>query len=271
LADQHRYLLGMEPGEIDRLARQDQVWRSQTRRLWNAAGIHEGQTVLDLGSGPGFCTLELAELVGSIGRVIAVDASGTATQTVTARARKADLTNIVVFTATASEFNPSPQRIDVVFSRWLFCFLPNPAEVLSRVAAYLPTGATIVVMDYWHYRAIRTEPLTPLFARVFEAVYDSFADAGGSLDVGGQLPALFRAAGLDVLQIEPLTQIGRVGSPCWRWVADFQDSYLPTLVREGYLTAAEVSDYRSAWQEQERNPDAFIYSPPVLGVIGRKR
>ena len=35
--------------------------------------IHEGQTVIDIGCGPGFFTLAMARLVGENGRVIAVD------------------------------------------------------------------------------------------------------------------------------------------------------------------------------------------------------
>ncbi|NTU84989.1 MAG: methyltransferase domain-containing protein, partial [Chloroflexales bacterium] len=35
--------------------------------------VHAGMTALDIGCGPGFFTLELAQLVGPSGRVIAVD------------------------------------------------------------------------------------------------------------------------------------------------------------------------------------------------------
>jgi SAM-dependent methyltransferase len=271
MSDAGAYLLGMHQEEMDRLGRQHHAWRVPTENVWRLAGIRPGQTVVDLGCGPGFCSIGLSQRVGPRGHVVAVDGSPTATARVMARARAAGLSNVEVVTADALDFDASRWRVDAVFSRWLFCFLREPARVVNRLASALPSGATVAVMDYWHYRAIRTEPLTPLFTKVFQAVYDSFAAAGGSLDIAGTLPALFRAAGLEVTHVVPLTQIGRAGSECWRWVGDFQDSYLPSLVQKGYLTMTEVEDYQAWWRDQERNPDAFLYAPPILGIVGIKK
>lgn len=47
----------------------------QPRKLLQCLGIQPGQSVLDLGCGPGFCTLPLAEIVGSAGKVWALDVS----------------------------------------------------------------------------------------------------------------------------------------------------------------------------------------------------
>ena len=87
-----------------------------------------------------------------------------------------------------SRFDLSAWNPDGVFARWLFCFLPDPETLVRQVASALRAGATLAVMDYWNYPAIRTEPSTPLFRKVFKAVFDSFADARGSLDVAGRLP-----------------------------------------------------------------------------------
>jgi hypothetical protein len=106
---------------------------------------------------------------------------------------------------------------------------------------------------------------------VFRAVYDSFADAGGSLEVAGRLPHLFHRTGLSVTAVEPLCQIGRPGSPLWRWLTEFQRLYLPTLVDKGYLTATELAEYEASWQQQETNYQALLFAPPLLGVVGVKR
>jgi hypothetical protein len=126
-------------------------------------------------------------------------------------------------------------------------------------------------MDYWNYLAMRTEPGSPLFAKVFQAVYDSFADAGGSLDVAGRLPAMFDRAGLTVTHVEALCQAGRPGSSVWRWVAEFQQLYLPVLVRKRYLTQSEAEIYLAWWEEQEANGTTVLFAPPLLGVVGVKR
>lgn len=65
------YLLGTHHPELARL----RVWRSTVLACWDRAGITVGSRVLDVGAGPGFATLDLAEIVGPTGEVIAVERS----------------------------------------------------------------------------------------------------------------------------------------------------------------------------------------------------
>ena len=264
------YLLGMEPAEVVRLERQHAAWRALTHKVWGCAGFGAGQTIVDLGSGPGFTSVELADVVGESGRVIAVDSSSTATGHLRNMVVDRGVANIEIITADANEFDPSSWSPDGLFARWLFCFLERPEAVVARLASGLRAGATVAIMDYWNYLAIRTEPVNALFNKVFRAVYDSFADAGGSLEVAGQLPAILDAGGLTVTHLEALCQVGRPGSCVWEWVAEFQKLYLPVLVRKGYLTATESEMYEAWWREQEKGRSAVLFAPPLLGVIAVK-
>ena len=128
-----------------------------------------------------------------------------------------------IVTANVGDADLSAEHIDGIFARWLFCYLPNPAAVLRHVANSLRPGGVVAVIDYWHYLAIRTEPRSPLFDDVFGAVYQSFADAGGSLDVAGALPRYCVDAGLAVRHVEPVSALGRPGSPVWNWIVGLSD------------------------------------------------
>ncbi len=174
-------------------------------------------------------------------------------------------------TAAAGEVDLSSEQPDGIFARWLFCYLSDPAVVLRHVAGRLRSGGVVAVMDYWHYLAIRTEPPSPLFDTVFRAVYQSFGDAGGSLDVAGALPRHCEAAGLSVRHVEPVSAIGRPGSPVWAWIGDFQALYLPTLVERGYLTPDASADYLAWWNGLEGSTTAFVFAPPMLSVVAVKR
>jgi len=264
------YLLGMSAPEIARLERQHDVWRSHTTRIWSLAGFGVGQTLVDLGCGPGFTSLELAAIVGPSGRVIAVDASVTAIDHLRVEAARRQVTNIEAVPADVNSVDVSRWKPHGVFARWLFSFLANPEGVVRHIAEVLPPGATAVVMDYWNYLAIQTEPAAPIFREVFQAVHESFARAGGSLDVAGQIPAFFNASGLTVTATEPCAQTGRPGSPVWRWLDEFQKLYLPTLVEKSLLTRAELDEYERWWAEQSNNPNALFFTPPILAVIGVK-
>ena len=69
------YVLGTHDAEIERLGLQHRVWRDTMLAAWRRAGIRDGMRVIDVGAGPGYATLELAELVGAAGAVLAVERS----------------------------------------------------------------------------------------------------------------------------------------------------------------------------------------------------
>jgi SAM-dependent methyltransferase len=264
------YPLGSSPAEIKRLRRQHETWRGPTEAAWRLAGFERGHTIIDLGCGPGFTTFDLAKLVGDGGRVVGVDASATASAAARDGAARQNLRNVHIETSPADEVDLSSEQPDGIFARWVFCYLSDPAAVLRHVAGYLRPGGVVAVMDYWHYLAIRTEPRSPLFDNVFRAVHQSFGDAGGSLDVAGALPRLCVAAGLSVREVEPVSAIGRPGSPVWAWIADFQALYLPTLVERGYLTREAAAEYLVWWNGLEGSATAFVFAPPMLSVVAVK-
>jgi hypothetical protein len=178
--------------------------------------------------------------------------------------------NIEIVTADVTTLDVSPWRPHAVFARWLFSFLPNPDAVIARLADAMPPGATIVVMDYWNYLAIKTEPASPIFERVFRAVHASFAAGGGSLDVGGTLPASLHACGMRVTRTAPHVQVGGPGSPAWRWLEEFQTGYLPSLVEKGQLSAEDLQQYQEWWAGLAANAGALLFTPPILSVVAVK-
>src|SRR5258706_12182820 len=75
MAIERDYVLGTHDEEIARLGVQHGVWRALVLAAWRRAGFAAGQTIVDLGCGPGWAALDLADVVGPAGRVIAVDRS----------------------------------------------------------------------------------------------------------------------------------------------------------------------------------------------------
>jgi ubiquinone/menaquinone biosynthesis C-methylase UbiE len=69
------YVLGTHDEELLRLGLQHRVWRPVVLDCWQRAGITTGKRVLDLGAGPGYAALDLAEIVGPSGEVVALERS----------------------------------------------------------------------------------------------------------------------------------------------------------------------------------------------------
>src|SRR5215468_10855013 len=69
------YVLGTHEKELARLGLQHRVWRPVVLDCWQRAGITVGKRVLDVGAGPGYATVDLAEIVGPTGQVVALERS----------------------------------------------------------------------------------------------------------------------------------------------------------------------------------------------------
>lgn len=252
-----------------RLRFQHELWSEATQRLLDRAGFAAGDTLLDVGCGPGHTTFLLSECVGERGRVIGIDSSETMIATLRREAALRKAPNVEALRQDIDTFEWIDD-IDGAFARWLFCFLDEPAAAVTRIAAALRPGGRLAVMDYFHYAAMTVEPDSAIFHRVVEAIAESLAQAGPGLQVGRQLPGMIGSAGLRVECLEPICGVGRPGSGIWEWFDQFQAAYLPKVVAGGFLSRAEWSAFERFWSAASANPDAFLFPAPMIGIVATK-
>src|SRR5688572_14038579 len=118
MAIERDYVLGTHDEEIARLGLQHRVWRPRVLDAWRRAGFATGQTLVDLGCGPGWATLDLAEIVGPRGRVIAVDRSRRFLDALETAARARGLPWIETIETDLEESGAPPFEADGIWSRW---------------------------------------------------------------------------------------------------------------------------------------------------------
>ncbi|MBS3813858.1 class I SAM-dependent methyltransferase [Candidatus Bipolaricaulota bacterium] len=80
-----------------------------------AAGVTEGQRVLEIGCGPGFFTVPAGEIVGTKGSVNAIDINSIAIQHVREKVSKGPVRNIEVSRVDAADTEFSDEKFDLVF------------------------------------------------------------------------------------------------------------------------------------------------------------
>ncbi|MFQ5655262.1 MAG: methyltransferase domain-containing protein [Planctomycetota bacterium] len=267
-SDDPEYLLGTGSDELDRLRFQHEVWRETTEALWRRAGFTTGQRLLDLGCGPGTASIDLARIVGPGGQVIAVDESERFLATLEAESRRLELRWITPLKTEVEGLDLPPGSIDGAYARWLLCFLPEPSEVVRRVARALRPGGVFVVVDYFNYLATTLAPRCAPFDRALRAVAESWRRSDGDLDIGSSLPGIFLADGLEIREIRTVARTARPGEPFWEWVERFFRGYAPRLREMGLLTVEEVEALLDAWRQRAENPASFLYVPPMLELIG---
>ncbi len=269
------YLLGTDDVEIRRLAFQHRAWGAQAFSLWERAGFRRGATLLDLGCGPGFATVDLAHLVGPGGRVVAADASSRYLAHLRRICDSHGLDWVVPVETDATRLDlggaGQGEFLDGAYCRWLLCYLEAPEDAIAGVARHLKPGGRFAVTDYLNYRAFSLFPASAPFTRVVAAVGEEFRASGGDLEVGGRLPALLRAAGLEPVDVRQQVRTTRPGSPLWAWPETFFTTFLPHLVRQERVDQATADAFWHDWHRRAEDPDAFLSLPPQIEVVGEKR
>jgi len=108
--------------------------------------VNQGQVVADLGCGPGYFTIPLAEKVGESGRVYAVDSDSKLIQAVERKARKRKLGNIQAHYNSADELGFIPDAsVDFVVANGLLCSMVRKAhaQTVSEIKRILKAGGTV--------------------------------------------------------------------------------------------------------------------------------
>lgn len=265
------YVLGTGDEELERLGFQHRVWSESAFALWERAGFAPGQTIVDVGCGPGYAATDLARLVGPKGRVIAVDQSTRFIAHLEAQRHGLGLGQIETRLADVAATESFASRADGAYARWVLCFVSDPEAVVGAVARSLRAGGAFAVQDYYLYHAITLAPAGPAFRRAIEAVDQSWRMRGGDPDVGLRLPQMMARHGFEVREVRPLVRVARPGSALWQWPALFFRNFLPVLVETGLLSARDQSDFEREWAERSRDPGTFLTTPPMVEVIGVKR
>jgi len=271
--DDQRYPFGYGDEELERLGEQHRVWQEENQRLLTRAGFGEGDTVVDLGCGPGFTTLDLARRVGPTGRIIAVDRDGERSiPRLREAAGAAGFDNVEARAADLEQFDLPSESVDGVYGRWVLMYLPEreARALATRIATWLRPGGACALAEFCNYRHIRVYPPIEPFGLVVDALMRAAAgERGGNPEIGCVLPGLLDAAGLDV-ELAVATKAIRPATPEWRWPDTLFRHVLPMLVDKGYLAGEVLEDFIAEWEERSRNPSAVFFSSPVLEVVGRR-
>ena len=246
------YVLGTHDEEIERLGLQHRVWRPRALDAWRAAGIGLGQTVLDVGCGPGYAALDLAELVGPSGRVVAIDKSERFLRALDAKCRERDIDNITAHPADldAGEF---PDGIaDRAWCRWVFAFVKNPSAILARIATALAPDGVIVLHEYFDYSTWRAAPPCSELKEFVSAVMASWRDNGGEPDIALWLPRWLEELGFELRSARPIIDIVRPDQLSWTWMAAFVEVGRSRLVEMGYLSPSRSESIygRHSWNSK---------------------
>ena len=235
------------------------------------AGFAFGQKLLDVGCGPGHATFDLARLVGSKGKIVAIDRSERFLNYLTEQITARGTANISTHLSDVEKLKLPPSSFDGAYMRWVLCFVKNPQAVINGVRRALKPGAPFVIQDYFHYEGVVIAPEREIFRRIFAATAKSWRAHGGNPNIGCALPELLVRGGFAIQEIRPIVRIARPGSPLWHWPVSFFANYLDPLVANGFISAAEKAEFEREWKKHSENSAAFFSTPPVVEIIAVRK
>jgi len=270
LKDQTAYILGTDQQELFRLGVQHQVWAEEAQKGWRLANFRSGQTILDLGCGPGYCTKELAFLVGDKGKVIGIDKAEKYIDFLKNVAQSYQL-NIDAIHSDFDAMQLSAESLDGMFCRWALAWVPNPKEVLQKVAKALKPGAKMVIQEYYDWSLLQTEPKKDALAKSIAMALKSFKDTANEIDIGRHLPSLLPEIGMKLVGFRPMSKIATMKNGIWPWPKSFFESYFPRLVAQNYLTPDEVTAALLELEELEKIDGSTICTCLMVEVIAEKQ
>ena len=226
--------------------------------------LDQGDSVLDIGCGPGSITLDLAEIVGPTGRVVGVDfAADAVTAARTAAAARGDArTRFVV--GDVLDLDQPPESFDVVHAHQVLQHLTDPVAALEAMARYCRPGGIIAVRDA-DYGAMSWFPEAAGLDD-WRATYTAAARAtGAEPDAGRRLRSWARAAGLDLLVVGSSTWTYATPETARWWGGGQADrvrhSNFATQAAARGRTPQEIEDIARGWEEWGRSPDAWFSIP----------
>lgn len=167
-ADLESYITRLEAPERTEWQKPDEV----VARL----GLDAGSVACDIGAGPGYFSLRLANAVGERGSVYAVDVEPRILAVLRDRIKTSGARNVIPVLGLPDDPLLPTEVCDVVLVVNTLHHFPEPVAYLKRLRRSLKHGGRIINIDF-HKRPTPVGP--PLEARVDRADFLSIADQAG--------------------------------------------------------------------------------------------
>ena len=221
--------------------------------------IERGNTVLDLGCGPGADLPAFAESAGPSGSVLGLDIDESAVGQ--ARRAVADLANVQVRTGDIQQLDLPPGVIDRAHTDRVLQHVADPSCALAEVHRVLgPHGLAVFAEPDWDTLVIDFP--RPAVANAYRQFITDRVVRNSR--IGRQLPRLAEAAGLIVTRILPVTAVFRDAHEADKILGFHRVT--ERAVRADYLSPADADE----WLVHLATAP-FFASATLFVVVARRR
>ena len=109
--------------------------------------IKEGITVLDIGCGPGFFSLEIAKMLHGTGKVIAADVQEGMIEKIRKKIEGTNLEQVIELHKSDFENIGIAEKVDFVLAFWMFHEVRNQEKFFEELTTILKPNARILIIE----------------------------------------------------------------------------------------------------------------------------
>jgi len=233
----------------------EQTWPKERRNLvW--FGARDGQSILELGCGPGWITEKLLEAFPN-SRISALDHNPAMVEFARARLDRRDGVYIQWVVARAEDTGLPDAAFDIVYARLVFYYLRDPLAAAMEARRILKPGGLLVITDIDDGLFGLTIPELPELDLVMSRVSEAKSRSGGDRRRGRHMRNILAKAGFDPIEVEAIafdsSQVGAV-----RFFPLLDTEQLQRLARAGDIKPAEVAQLDEARKCFFADPNVYV-------------
>ncbi|WP_439373383.1 class I SAM-dependent methyltransferase [Bradyrhizobium sp. DASA03120] len=260
-------LRGGEEGRA-RLAVLARVLAEPTRLLLDGSEPLDGCTAIDAGCGGGDVTFDLADRVGSAGRVVGLDLDEDNILLARTEAKRRGIQNVEFCRANITHHWPV-RGVSLVTVRFVLTHLANPADALEQAYESLRPGGVVVVQDIDCDGEFCDPPLAA-FRRKGELFIEAVRRRGGDPLIGRKLVGLLEAAGFSDVDSSMVQPYGRSGDVKRVPLLTFT-AFREALIQLGLTSVQEVGAITAELEAFLDRSDTTVGLPRIFQAWGRRQ
>lgn len=238
-----------------------------TKALLERVGVAGNARCLDVGSGGGDVTLQLARLAPD-GHVTGIDLDDTKLDLARRETAEAGVANVTYRNEDMLEMPRDAERYDLIYVRFVLTHLVDPGAGLAALRARLAPGGTIVVEDI-DYTGNFCYPDSAAFTR-FLALYTAVSIRRGcDPNIGPRVPSLLAAAsfldiGMNVVQPAGISGEVKLVAPLTA------EAIVESVLEAGLATREELNQAIDELYAFAATEGTLLSLPRIVQAWGRR-
>ena len=238
-----------------------------TKTLLARVGLRQGIHCLDVGCGIGAVTLEMAESVKPVGRVVGIDLDERCLVLGRIEAQRRQLT--AEFRVGSAGELEDISIYDLVLARFVLTHLRQPEKALQKMWQAVRPGGIVVVEDI-QFSGHFCYPTCNGFDRYLTLYQEVVIRKGGNPNIGPLLVGMFLDAGLEEVDLEVVQPTSYKDGPGKQIAAATMEHIRESVIGARLASKEEINEIIAELDSFSKNPRTIMSLPRIFQVSGKK-